>query len=80
MCAQCDVRKRSLKTNLNGHICGLINSDGMKLRLIIVDKKTHQQSSNVFRSFLIFNMQKNLRGLSPQGNYTDRATAACRRS
>jgi hypothetical protein len=32
-------------------------------------------------SFILYQTNKNkLRGLSPQANYTDRATAACRRS
>jgi hypothetical protein len=29
---------------------------------------------------IIHNIKKNLRGLSPQADYTDRATAACQRS
>jgi hypothetical protein len=36
--------------------------------------------SQYFIFLLKFPEQKKLHGLSPQANYTDRATAACRRS
>jgi hypothetical protein len=34
----------------------------------------------LFFPYLFLNVLKKLRGFSPQANYTDRATAACRRS
>jgi hypothetical protein len=37
-------------------------------------------SSWSFRSFIFWYSKKELRGLSPLANYTDRATPACRRS
>jgi hypothetical protein len=38
------------------------------------------QSNEVMRKHQDTEYKKNLRGFSPQANYTDRATAACRRS
>jgi hypothetical protein len=49
------------------------------------DRKFNRQMLNIFLADLInvwerVNVKKKIHGLSPRANYTDRATAACRRS
>jgi hypothetical protein len=39
-----------------------------------------QQINNIDSHLINTKLKKKLHGLSPQANYTDRATAACRRS
>jgi hypothetical protein len=53
----------------------------MSARVVSETAECFQSVRNIFPRGKYYTYKQNkLRGLSPQANYTDRATAACRRS
>jgi hypothetical protein len=61
-------------------ICGDIPAFVSQAVCEVVIEKSVNLMDTVIKCFRVINKTNKLRGLSPRANYTDRATAACRRS
>jgi hypothetical protein len=73
-------RSPSLSTLFSDSLCMLASREVRDQSYTIILSKIIILLSSVFRGYSTTRIEKKFHGLSPRVNYTDRATAACRRS